>query len=132
MQAEWQFAIPLYPLPAHPTTSQIGVGLAILTDSYQCHQCESVVSSAFPVLAMTRDVDDHGDPYPSPHPSTRIPKHLTQVIPVASQIGVSFSVDRGTQPPSAAGFPITAITCDVGDHGDPYPSPILQLGFQNT
>jgi hypothetical protein len=40
-----------------------------------------------PITAMTCDVGDHGDqarfarPYPSPHPSTRIPKDLQRVIP---------------------------------------------------
>jgi hypothetical protein len=41
----------------------------------------SVVGPAFPISAMTRDVGDHGDPYPSPHPSTRIPNGLYDPIP---------------------------------------------------
>jgi hypothetical protein len=36
---------------------------------------------AFPITAMTRDSGDFGDPYPSPSPSTRIPKNLAPVIP---------------------------------------------------
>ena len=34
-----------------------------------------------PITAMTRDVGDSGDLYPTPLAPTRIPEHLTEVIP---------------------------------------------------
>jgi len=83
LHAEWEAPIPpLYPPP--PSSHRIPDWRTFHDD----RGAQPPSAAGFPITAITCDV---GDPYPSPHRSTRIPNHLTQVIPVASQIGVRFS-----------------------------------------
>jgi hypothetical protein len=70
---------------------------------------------SFRSRAMTCDVGDDGDSDPLPHPSTRILKGLTAVIPRASQLGVRFSRPWL--------FRSRAMSAMTRDHGDPYPTP---------
>jgi len=74
---------------------------------------------------------DSADPLPSPPRVIPDWRRFGQGHPKSSQIGVDFR-HQASIGVALAGFdfPISAIACDVGDHGDSIPSPRLrELGF---